>query len=187
MNTQIATAAEQQCTVADEINKNICSIKDSSKLNADEANSTAATVNSLGNLASTLQSVIQQFKFSGDSGLDFSAAKSAHLAWKARLRSFLDGLSSLSHKEAVSHHDCVLGKWYYSDGLDQYGDIPEMRSIEKPHQELHELIKKIIEKKESGQSNEAEALYTKIAPLSSTIINLLEQVERSIDSDDKAA
>ncbi|MEW8493371.1 MAG: methyl-accepting chemotaxis protein [Candidatus Thiodiazotropha taylori] len=187
MNTQIATAAEQQCTVAEEINKNICSIKDSSKLNADEANATATTVNSLGNLASTLQSVIQQFKFSGDSGLDFSAAKSAHLAWKARLRSFLDGMSSLSHEEAVSHHDCVLGKWYYSDGLDQYGDIPEMRSIEKPHHELHELIKKIIEKKESGHIHEAEALYTKIAPLSSTIINLLEQVERSIDHGDKAA
>jgi methyl-accepting chemotaxis protein len=180
MNTQIATAAEQQCTVADEINKNIYAIKDSSKNNADEANATAATVNSLGNLASTLQGVIQQFKFSGDSGLDFSAAKSAHLAWKARLRSFLDGMSSLSHEEAVSHHDCVLGKWYYGEGLDQYGDIPEMRLIEKPHHELHELIKKIIEKKELGLINEAEALYQKIPPLSETIIDLLEQVEASI-------
>ncbi|MEJ2619604.1 MAG: methyl-accepting chemotaxis protein [Candidatus Thiodiazotropha sp.] len=181
MNTQIATAAEQQCTVAEEINKNIYAIKDSSKNNADEANSTAATVNSLGNLASTLQRVIQQFKFSGDSGLDFSAAKSAHLAWKARLRSFLDGMSSLSHEEAVSDHDCVLGKWYYNEGLHQYSDIPEMRLIEQPHHELHELIRKIIEKKEHGLTKEAEILYQKIPPLSETIINLLNQVEASIE------
>ncbi|MCG8489260.1 MAG: CZB domain-containing protein [Chromatiales bacterium] len=90
-------------------------------------------------------------------------------------------MSSLSHEEAVSHHDCVLGKWYYSDGLKQYGDIPEMRAIEKPHHELHELIKKIIEKKEGGHIKEAEALYSKIPPLSATIIGLLEQVEASID------
>jgi hypothetical protein len=76
----------------------------------------------------------------------------------------LDGTSSLTHEEAVSHHDCRLGKWYYSEGLKQYGDIPEMHSIEKPHYELHELIRKIIEKKESGLINEAEALYSKFPP-----------------------
>ncbi|MES9941995.1 MAG: methyl-accepting chemotaxis protein [Candidatus Thiodiazotropha sp. 6PLUC2] len=182
MNTQIATAAEQQCTVAEEINNNISNINNSSKLNTTEANTTADTVNSLGSFASALQMVVQQFKFSGDSSLDFSAAKSAHIAWKARLRSFLDGMESLSRDEAVSHHNCAFGKWYYSEGLKQYGDSSEMQAIEQPHHDLHDLIKEIISSKENGDKEKAEYLYTKISPISSQIVNLLEQVEESISS-----
>ncbi|MES9830995.1 MAG: methyl-accepting chemotaxis protein [Candidatus Thiodiazotropha sp. DIVDIV] len=182
MNTQIATAAEQQCAVAEDINNNISNINNSSKLNTVEANTTSETVNSLGSLASTLQKVVQQFRFSGDSGLDFSAAKSAHLAWKARLRSFLDGKESLTRDEAVSHHNCALGKWYYSEGLKQYGDISEMQAIEQPHHDLHELIKEIIISKEKGDNEKAEYLYTKISPISNQIINLLDQVEQSISN-----
>lgn len=182
MNTQIATAAEQQCAVAEDINNNISNINNSSKLNTVEANTTSETVNSLGSFASTLQKVVQQFRFSGDSGLDFSAAKSAHLAWKARLRSFLDGKESLTRDEAVSHHNCALGKWYYSEGLEQYGDISEMQAIEQPHHDLHKLIKEIIISKEKGDDEKSEYLYTKISPISNQIINLLDQVEQSISN-----
>jgi methyl-accepting chemotaxis protein len=182
MNTQIATAAEEQRAVAEEIKQNIFNINDRSKQTALRAKQTSETVSSLGNHAATLQEVIQQFKFSGDNGLDFSAAKSAHLAWKARLRDFLDGEASLSHNEAFSHHDCVLGKWYYAEGLARYGDIREMRAIERPHSEMHRLIKQIISLKDAGRHREAEEKYEKIAPLSKTIIDYLNSVEEQINA-----
>jgi methyl-accepting chemotaxis protein len=182
MNAQIATAAEEQRAVAEEIKLNVFNINDRSKQTAQRANLTSETVSSLGNHAATLQEVIQQFKFSGDNGLDFSAAKSAHLAWKARLRDFLDGEACLSHDEAVSHHDCVLGKWYYGEGLDKYGDIREMRAIERPHSEMHQLIKQIISLKEAGKHREAEEKYEKVAPLSKTIIDYLNSVEEQINT-----
>ena len=134
----------------------------------------------MGQHAANLQEVIQQFKFSGDGGLDFSAAKSAHLAWKARLRDFLDGKRALSHNEAVSHHDCVLGKWYYGEGVSRYGEIAEMHAIEAPHSELHQLIPRIIDLQQAGKHREAEAEYAKVAPLSQTIIGLLNRVEEQI-------
>ncbi|MBT3058375.1 MAG: methyl-accepting chemotaxis protein [Candidatus Thiodiazotropha sp.] len=180
MNTQIATAAEQQCTVADEINRNIASIVENSRQTSQRAKDTSNTADDLGTLASELQSVVRQFKFSGDSGFDFSSAKSAHLAWKARVRSFLDGKQSLTREEAVSHHDCALGKWYYAEALKRYGDIAEIRSIEQPHQQLHALIKEIIEQRESGSSDRAEQLYNEIEPLSGEIIGLLNHVEHQI-------
>ena len=181
MNSQIATAAEEQRAVSEEIKQNIFNINDSSKLTAQRAKETSETVSSLGRFAANLQEVIQQFKFSGDGGLDFSAAKSAHLAWKARLRDFLDGEKALSHKEAVSHHDCVLGKWYYGDGLERYGEIAEMREIEEPHSRMHRLIKEIISLKEAGKHEEAEARYLEVAPLSQNIIELLNSVETKIN------
>ncbi|MES9928996.1 MAG: CZB domain-containing protein, partial [Candidatus Thiodiazotropha sp. 6PDIVS] len=75
-----------------------------------------------------------------------------------------------------------LGKWYYSEGLKQYGDISEMQAIEQPHHDLHELIKEIIISKEKRDNEKAEYLYTKISPISNQIINLLGQVEQSISN-----
>ncbi|MET0090913.1 MAG: methyl-accepting chemotaxis protein [Candidatus Thiodiazotropha sp.] len=181
MSTQIATAAEEQCAVAEEINKSICSISERSKRNAQEAAETEQTTHTLGGLAADLQAVTQQFRLSADKGLDFSAAKSAHLAWRARLRGFLDGKSTLKREEAVSHHDCVLGHWYYEEGLQHFGHMPDMQAIDKPHAEMHQLIKQIIQLKESGQREEAERLYERIAPLSSKIIQLLNRVEEKLE------
>jgi methyl-accepting chemotaxis protein len=180
MNTQIASAAQEQRDVAEEVNRNIVNISNGSKEAAQHARSASDTIDSLGALASDLQKVVQQFKITGDKGLDFESAKLAHLAWKARLRSFLDGRESLTHKEAVSHHDCVLGKWYYSEGLANYGDVPGMKEIEPPHAQMHKIIKQIITLKEEGKTHEAEALYEKVEPLSQQIIGLLDDVEQRL-------
>jgi len=180
MNTQIATASEQQSTVAEEINQSIVRIDNGSKEAARQSRDTMASMAQLGDLAGRLQQVVQQFKLADDDAFDFSAAKSAHLAWKARLRSFLDGGSSLTHKEAVSHHDCVLGRWYYGEGLEKYGDIPEMRQIEGPHTELHHLIKQVIELKQAGNMEQAEAEFAKVESLSQRIVSLLERIEQRV-------
>ncbi|WP_177419826.1 methyl-accepting chemotaxis protein [endosymbiont of Lamellibrachia barhami] len=180
VNTQIATASAQQRTVAEEISFNIANISKVSKETAQDARLTTEITDRLGNLAAELQGNIQQFTIAGEKHLDFESAKSAHLAWKARLRAFLDGRQSLSHKEAVSHHDCVLGKWYYSDGIKTYGDIPQMKAIDKPHAEMHRIIKDIVTLKERGETADAETLYQKVGPLSDEIIGLLGRVEAEI-------
>ncbi|MCU7839920.1 MAG: CZB domain-containing protein, partial [Candidatus Thiodiazotropha sp. (ex Troendleina suluensis)] len=91
-----------------------------------------------------------------------------------------DGKSSLTHDEAVSHHDCVLGKWYYSEGLSRYGDMAEIQAIERPHKALHQLIREIIALMESDKPDEAETLYSQVDPLSKEIIRLLGNVEHRV-------
>jgi methyl-accepting chemotaxis protein len=180
VNTQIATAAAQQHAVAEEVNRNISNINRNSSATAQSAQQTIAITDQLGKLASELQHVVTQFNIGGDRGLDFETAKSAHLAWRARIRAFLDGRTSLTRQEAVSHHDCVLGKWYYDEGVNRYGEIGEMTAIEQPHIKLHSLIREIIELKEAGRMQEAEVRYREVAPLSETIIALLDSVEQKI-------
>ncbi|MCF6282609.1 MAG: methyl-accepting chemotaxis protein [Candidatus Polarisedimenticolaceae bacterium] len=181
MNMQIANAAEEQSVVAEEINRNVVTIAQLSVESANSAEATSDTSGNMATLAMELQGLISRFKLQcADGTLDFSKAKSAHRAWKARLRAFLDGKEALSKDEAVSHHQCLLGQWYYSDGMKQFGHIPEMKMIEEPHTELHLLIKKIIQLKEEGRNPEAEAAYRRVAPLSEKIINYLDAVEQKV-------
>ena len=58
--------------------------------------------------------------------------------------------------------------------------LGEMKALEKPHEELHHLIKEIIEAKEAGRSDEAQMLYQQIDPLSKKIIGLLDDVEAKV-------
>ena len=62
MNTQIATAAEQQSAVAEEINKNILTISSIVDRTADGASQTSTASEELASLATQLQQLVNQFK-----------------------------------------------------------------------------------------------------------------------------
>ncbi|WP_167856084.1 methyl-accepting chemotaxis protein [Natronospirillum operosum] len=64
MNTQIATAAEQQSLVVEEVNQNIVRISDVATQTSAGAEETAATSQELAKLAETLQQQVRQFKLS---------------------------------------------------------------------------------------------------------------------------
>ena len=179
MNVQIATASEEQAAVAEEINRNIINIVQIAEETSAGAQSTAETTEHLATISMALQNHTGSYNLgSGFKALDLSKAKSAHLAWKARLRGFLDGKAALTQKEAVSHKDCVLGKWYYGEGLNQFGHLQEMKDIELPHEEMHAIIKEIITLKEKGDPRAAEEIYNEVGPLSQKIVALLGQIEQ---------
>jgi methyl-accepting chemotaxis protein len=62
MNTQIATAAEEQSAVAEEINRNIVNISEIVDRTADGANQTSIASEELASLAAQLQQLVNQFK-----------------------------------------------------------------------------------------------------------------------------
>lgn len=62
MNTQIASAAEEQSATADEMNKNIVNISQVSEQTADGSQQTTVAANELAQLANDLQELISQFK-----------------------------------------------------------------------------------------------------------------------------
>jgi methyl-accepting chemotaxis protein len=61
MNLQIASAAEEQSSVAEEINRNIVNINDIATSSTEAANQTLQTSQSLAQLATELQTVVNQF------------------------------------------------------------------------------------------------------------------------------
>lgn len=107
---------------------------------------------------------------------DISLAKLKHNRWVLRLDDFLMGKEILSDEEVVSHRDCDLGKWLYSDGLDKYGSKPEMKEIERVHENIHTLIRKVIQLKNTGDSTAAENELQKLKALSDDLLRLLDKI-----------
>ena len=114
------------------------------------------------------------------SSLDFSAARLAHMTWKMKLRLFLDGKKEMSETQLVSHHDCDLGKWLYSKGMERYGNIPNMQKLEKIHVELHDNTRRIVELKKSADVPMAEKEYLRLERISDEIISLLTTIEQEL-------
>jgi len=177
MNTQIATAAEEQTAVANEINQNIINISTLAEGNTEYANKSYNSSVNMAGISMKLQEMLSHFTVSSNETLDLSSAKSAHLNWKTRLRSFLDGQSDLTMDQAVSHHHCDFGKWYYAEGLQNFGSLKSIIDVEAPHTELHALIKTIIQQKEAGDMESAERSYQQVELISSEIVKLLDNAE----------
>ena len=66
MNTQIASAAEQQSTTAEEINRNVVNISEISAETAQGAEQTANASDELARLAVQLQDLVGRFKLAQD-------------------------------------------------------------------------------------------------------------------------
>jgi methyl-accepting chemotaxis protein len=111
---------------------------------------------------------------------DFMAAKLKHSMWKMHLRDFLDGKPGLTAAQATSHRDCDLGQWLYTEGLTKYGAIPEMKLLVAKHEELHRVVKQIMDHKAAGNKAEAETQYARIDPISKQLTELLTAVERGV-------
>jgi methyl-accepting chemotaxis protein len=179
MTTQIATAANEQSYVAEEMSRNISNINSGANTTSDLAEQTLSATATIGEKVETLRANTSQFTID-DVSVKLEQAKAAHLAWRIQLRAYLNGKGSLSKDQAVSHKDCALGKWYYSTGLAEFEHVPEMGELEKPHAELHGLIHRIIELQETGRTADAEKEYEKVGPLSEQIVALLDAIERKV-------
>ena len=203
---EIAAASAEQAAGIDQVNQAITSMDEMTQQNAALAEETSAASVSLYEKAQDMERAISFFTVSADlqqmikskagwqehghdhahgskghdADFDFFAARTAHLAWRQRIRDFLDGAKSLTHEEAVSHRDCALGKWLYSKGLAQYGHIDEMKVMEAEHEKLHAVIREIIDLKHRGNDKQAETRYEDIEALSGKIVALLKAVERKV-------
>jgi len=187
MVDHISSAVSSQSVVAEDISRNTQNITIESQKTLSNAQNIEDASAELGQLLEKLNTEISKFNVGHTAGLDLSKAKTAHLAWKTRLRAFLDGTATLSEEQAVSHHHCDFGKWYYSEGLSEYGHIQALRDVENPHAKLHQMIKDIVQLKKTGKTSEAEVIYQQVEPLSDSIINLLNKVERDASSKENAA
>lgn len=62
MSTQIASAAEQQAAVADDVSRNVTNIQDIGHQTSDSANEIGRTSQELNQLAQKLEALLNQFK-----------------------------------------------------------------------------------------------------------------------------
>ena len=187
MSVQIATAAEEQSSVAEEISRSIQEISDIAEKTKSDACSSSSVIVRLAGDVQDLLGLSKQISSHNLGVKELRSARAAHMTWKAKLRGFLDGNVKLDKNSSFAHTDCAFGKWYHGAGLAEFSHIPEMQEINAPHQELHEIIKRIVTLEDKGEMSRAEDEYKKIGGLSDKIIALLSRIEAKIDLDAPAA
>jgi len=111
--------------------------------------------------------------------LDFAAARTAHLAWRGRLREFLDGRKDLSLNEVTSSRECQLGRWLYGEGRSQHKHLPGMAELERVHASLHESIGNLVKLKNENDPKGAESEYLQFQDFSKKVVSMLQNLERA--------
>jgi methyl-accepting chemotaxis protein len=184
---EIAAASAEARQSVDQINLAVQNIDQGVQTAASSSEEVASSSEELASQADTLRDIIAYFKIGKAAGkggkgsrVNFTSIRFKHLQWKSKLREFLDGKSTLTEDQAVSHRDCELGKWFYADGLASYGHVAEMHELEGIHEELHRTVKAVVRLKHEGNIKQAEAEYEKIVPQSQEIIVLLDKIEAQV-------
>jgi len=185
--SEIAEAAREQTRGIEQINTAISQLDNVNQGNAALVEQAAASSTALSEQAKGLTSVVSTFKLNPQTASvareqssfneAIAGARTAHLAWKGKIRGFLDGMIEMDEKEAISHHDCVLGKWLDSEGREKYRHLEAMGILDRVHEKLHRVIRDIIHSKNSGETDKVEQLYGEIDPISKEVLLQLDKIE----------
>ncbi len=191
ITSEIESATKEQTQGIKQVNTAVTQLDSATQENAALVEETAASSSQLSHQADELSNLVAIFKLSEQAqemvtnmssanrvvADTFSKARTAHLSWKGKVRGFLNGLVEMSEEEAVSHHDCVLGKWLDKEGRARFAHLTEMQELDRVHEQMHTLIRDIVSLNNSGKSQEAEERFEEIEPLSLAVIEQLNQIE----------
>jgi methyl-accepting chemotaxis protein len=123
-----------------------------------------------------LVSEIQEFAEMKLNGAILRLAKSDHILWKKRLINMVLDRGEIDIATVASHHDCRLGKWYDTLGQDVYGRSATFKQLAGPHEQVHTLGRRAVERYNKGDKEAAIADVEAIAPLSKVVVDLLDQL-----------
>jgi hypothetical protein len=90
-------------------------------------------------------------------GLNFKSAVDAHMKWKMRLESYINGTSSEDLKvDAVCRDDkCPLGQWIYSRGGGEFGYSETFFDMKAHHANFHRCAGDVLTAAQAGEKQKA--------------------------------
>lgn len=123
-----------------------------------QCNSMRSTIRS-----ATLKSFIQTVK------LD-------HVVWKAEIYAVAGGISSKTADDFADHTQCRLGKWFQSEGRDQFHQSSAYRGLDDQHHKVHQ--NGIAALAALGQGNKPLAIrhFIQMETASENVMRLLDQL-----------
>lgn len=176
MAQQISAAAEEQASVARDMNENLIKITHIAERTSEYTGRAVTAVEKIRDTGSQLHTEMKGFRLGGET-IDLTGAKLAHLSWRGKVARFIDGDATIDARKATDHHACDFGCWYYGSEGKKLRHLNAMREIETPHAKLHEAIKQVMQHKQRGETEMAESVLHEINSLSQNVVELLDRIE----------
>jgi methyl-accepting chemotaxis protein len=176
---QIAVAMEEQSATMDNINNNVANLREIAENNAAASEEITATMMDLSGTASNVMDDLNKFKLRQTGG-EFGVMRQAHLDWRKVVNDVVSGRKDANEVKVVSHRDCKLGKWLYSEGMSSYGHLAEMQDLEKHHETMHHCVKDVMSHKKNNNQIAAEESQQCVSEMSGKVVDLLYKVEGKV-------
>ncbi|KJJ84039.1 methyl-accepting chemotaxis sensory transducer [Candidatus Omnitrophus magneticus] len=174
---QIATAVNEQSTVAEDVANNIEKTSVVAERMRDISGDMLKEVNEMTSVTESLRDVTAFFKLRGLEAMIFDLAKGDHRVWVNKVAGALRGGERLDPSKLSDHHSCRLGNWYYSDGMRSCGHMSNFRILESHHKKLHTLGKEIVNDINRGNKKKAEKDFTELERASHDVMNVLDKLK----------
>jgi methyl-accepting chemotaxis protein len=174
---QIATAVEEQSAASEEIARNVEHTATITKNTQELAGQVMADAANLMKVEEGLRQSVLKFRTSNMEKTMIDIGKIDHRRFVKRILSAINGNIKIDASGLPDHHHCRFGKWYDKEGTEKYGDSAHFRSIIPPHERIHAMAKEIMQLYNSGNEDQAKALYVEMEKVSAEIMRYLDALK----------
>jgi methyl-accepting chemotaxis protein len=176
--SSIATAVEEQSSATSEIAQSIVSISERAETNKEYVNILIENIEHLLVSLDKSNTYLNKFKLSSQ-GTYFIKAKIGHIKFLEHIFAVYTGQSN--DYNLNDYKTCEFGKFYYSKGIELFGNDVVFKKIEEPHKTIHVKGKEIIDAIKNNQQDVAkERMYELIEVLNSFINDIDKLIEKYI-------
>ncbi|MEZ5456567.1 MAG: methyl-accepting chemotaxis protein [Lysobacteraceae bacterium] len=170
---EISAASAEQSSGIEQVNSTITHMDESTQQNAALVEEATASARSLELLADTLMREVTAFTLvdpsrkranqtgvsnQADDEIDFDKMVAAHLAWRDRLQSYVEGRGDkLEHAVVCRDDACALGKWIHGPGK-TFAREREYDHLLDQHAQFHACAGEVVKAVDDGKKELAEHL-----------------------------
>ena len=171
---QVVTATEEQSATATEISGNLSTIAEDAKESTVTVKNMALSFNKFSAGAKEFLKLLDGFN---DPKMKVGVLKSDYVLWLHRLLEAVGTADASITPEELYADKSRMGRWYWGEGKQAFGDLPAFRELEAPHRQLHELGTEAYEASRGGDHERATRCLAEAVGLIDRIVALLDRLE----------
>ena len=179
MMERIAAALEEQNVALQGIGVNVTNLNRLGESNAAATEEISATMVDLSRIANDAKTSVSRYQLKKIHG-EFPAMRQGHMNWVVTVHDIMAGKKNPAEVKLVSHRDCKLGQWLYSEGLNKYGNLPLMSTLEHEHMCMHDNVKVVVDSLKSGNREAAELAAHSVEIFSGKVVDYLFSIEKQV-------
>lgn len=173
---QIVAATEEQSATVAEISTSLSHIAEDAKESSNIVKNMATSFNKFSIGAKEFLSILNDFH---DPKMKIGVVKADYVLWLHRLMELMDDKgTSLYIPEEFQIDKSRMGKWYYGEGKELFGDLYSFKEIEAPHRKLHEIGIKAYEASKAEDFDSVKQYISEATRIVDEIISKLSKLEQ---------